>query len=257
MTVKVSVVRMNKTHTKGQKSTGVGMRTAIIADGGYILKGLKKRFGCGFETEHSAREIHRWFRADLIRKASLLRESELKLYRIYYYDCEPFKGPVINPVSGKTREPSSTYREVFLDTLEKLQLVKLQKGRLSLVGWHVKNCSDKVKRESKLTDEDLTPHFQQKEVDVKISLDVLKLCQNRTVENIIFITGDSDFVPLMEEARNHGITTFLCRIDKKGYSSLQAANDYVMTLDDGELNLSCWLSKDREPLKKPASYEDP
>jgi uncharacterized LabA/DUF88 family protein len=52
------------------------------------------------------------------------------------------------------------------------------------------------------------PNLKQKGVDIKIGLDVAWVSFNRMARNIILVTGDSDFIPVIKTARRNGV--FVC-----------------------------------------------
>jgi uncharacterized protein (TIGR00288 family) len=59
------------------------------------------------------------------------------------------------------------------------------------------------------TDGDFEPVLTQKQVDIKIGLDVAKLSITKRVERILLATSDADFIPVIDFARSHGIEVVL------------------------------------------------
>ncbi len=57
----------------------------------------------------------------------------------------------------------------------------------------------------KLTDDDFIYDVSQKGVDMKIGLDIASLSLKKLVDQIILVSGDSDFVPAAKLARREGI----------------------------------------------------
>ena len=53
------------------------------------------------------------------------------------------------------------------------------------------------------------PDFRQKGVDMKIGLDIAWMAGKKTVDKIVLITGDSDFIAPMKLARREGIQIYL------------------------------------------------
>ena len=106
--------------------------------------------------------------------------------------------------------------ELYRIYLAKKRKVALRKGE-ELEG----SCEFVLKRESardlcrgkkkveQLTDDDYILDVQQKGVDVRIGLDVALLAHERFVDQMVLITGDSDFVPAAKYARRHGIDFIL------------------------------------------------
>lgn len=60
-----------------------------------------------------------------------------------------------------------------------------------------------------MTDEDVQFDFSQKRVDIKIGLDIASITLKKQVQQIILISGDSDFVPAAKLARREGIDFLL------------------------------------------------
>ena len=60
-----------------------------------------------------------------------------------------------------------------------------------------------------LTEDDVQFDFTQKRVDIKIGLDIASMALKKQVEQIILISGDSDFVPASKLARREGIDFIL------------------------------------------------
>lgn len=64
-----------------------------------------------------------------------------------------------------------------------------------------------------LTDDDFEPELHQKGVDIKIGLDLAWISFNKIAEKVIFVTGDSDFVPAIKTARRNGIFVYLVSLN--------------------------------------------
>lgn len=60
-----------------------------------------------------------------------------------------------------------------------------------------------------MNEDDVIFDFSQKMVDIKIGLDIASITLKRQVEQIILISGDSDFVPAAKLARREGIDFIL------------------------------------------------
>ncbi|MFP4023465.1 MAG: NYN domain-containing protein [Thiohalospira sp.] len=191
-------------------------KTAILVDGGFFLK----RY----------RSIHKIKKLDPVRTASDLWEMCLKhlaqakgesfdLYRIFYYDCLPYEKKQHNPITGKAIDFSKTeqnkFQSEFFSELKKKRKVALRLGILEDRNrWIIKPSKTKDLLAKKiqiddLTDEDVFFDFSQKMVDIKIGLDIASITLKRQVEQIILISGDSDFVPAAKLARREGIDFLL------------------------------------------------
>lgn len=60
-----------------------------------------------------------------------------------------------------------------------------------------------------LTEDDVFYDLKQKMVDIKIGLDIASMALKKLVDQIILISGDSDFVPAAKLARREGIDFIL------------------------------------------------
>jgi uncharacterized LabA/DUF88 family protein len=152
----------------------------------------------------------------------LLKEGE-KLFRTYFYDCEPFKGEKIHPVTGEKKDYSKTdtytSRSVFLENLSVRDNIAFRRGRLSHKGWGLSKAANekflksmKYEKQPQLSQwqpalADIQPQFSQKAVDMKIGLDVAWLSSKNIVGTIILFGCDTDYVPAMKHARREG-----CRV---------------------------------------------
>ena len=104
---------------------------------------------------------------------------------------------------------------LFFEELKKKRKVALRLGVLEdKKRWILKPSKTKdllkgkVKIEE-LTEEDVFFDFVQKRVDIKIGLDIASMAIKKQVEQIILISGDSDFVPASKLARREGIDFLL------------------------------------------------
>ena len=62
---------------------------------------------------------------------------------------------------------------------------------------------------SEIKAEDFTLSIEQKGVDMKLGIDISSLAYKKQVDQIILISGDSDFVPAAKLARREGIDFIL------------------------------------------------
>ncbi|MBN1339262.1 MAG: NYN domain-containing protein [Bacteroidales bacterium] len=141
------------------------------------------------------------------------------LYRIFYYDCLPYQKKQHNPVSGKAIDFSKTeqykFQHAFFEELKKKRKVALRLGVLEDRNrWIIKPDKTKELLTKKITIQDLTENdvqfdFSQKMVDMKIGLDIASITLKKQVDQIILISGDSDFVPAAKLARREGIDFLL------------------------------------------------
>ena len=88
------------------------------------------------------------------------------------------------------------------------QQVALREGELSFGGWQI----DKFGKNK--------PSFRQKSVDMKIGLDMAWMAGKRTVDKMVLVTGDSDFVSPMKLVRKEGILIYLYPMKQKQLKTL-------------------------------------
>ncbi len=145
---------------------------------------------------------------------SILAQGE-SLYRTYYYDCPPFDGKRKLPVSQHLLDFTTT--EVYARAIRFQQSLKqnpfftCRYGHLSFDGWALKEKSIKrlLQSPSTLTDSDFEPILSQKQVDMKIGLDVAKLSIGEHVNRILLATSDADFVPTIHFAKSNNVEVVL------------------------------------------------
>ncbi|MCK4327057.1 MAG: NYN domain-containing protein [Candidatus Diapherotrites archaeon] len=115
-----------------------------------------------------------------------------KRFRTYVYDADPYQN---NPPTQDDRDQLSE-KQRFFNWLEGLPSFTVRKGK----------C---LKREFKQchgykVGHFLTPcwHITQKGVDVKFSVDLVSLAWDKRIDKAILVTGDSDFIPAIENAKD-------------------------------------------------------
>lgn len=192
--------------------------TAILVDGGFFRKRIKD---CSFINDpvQSAQELDMYCRRHLTEHINGIYH-EHQLYRIFYYDCPPIQKTIFNPLTkqnydfGKSNEFKWT--ENFLNELKKRRKFALRFGRISdkNINFTIKSkilkqlFLKKIKFED-LTEKDIFPDIKQKGVDMRIGLDIASLSYKKQVNQIVLISGDSDFVPAAKLARREGIDFIL------------------------------------------------
>lgn len=189
-------------------------RTAILIDGGYYRVRARDLWG-----NKSAKD-----RADELYQYCLLHITEPKeprdLYRIFYYDCPPMTRSMVHPLTKVTYDYASMAgtkwsNEFFRSFVEKRK-VALRMGELSesTAKYVLKDSALESMLSGKLavnalTENDFRVEVKQKGVDMRIGLDAASLAQNKLVNQIVLIAGDSDFLPVVKMARKSGIEVLL------------------------------------------------
>ena len=140
-------------------------------------------------------------------------------------------GKIYDPLTQKERNVQETSRKPFLEALARMPNMSLRTGELFINGWRL--CSkkrDEMRGKSKIEVEakDFEPIYAQKGVDIKLTLDALQLLSSKVADAMVFITGDSDFVPLFEQVRQQGVLVFLMPLGQSVSQSLLASVDGLL-----------------------------
>lgn len=153
-------------------------------------------------------------------KAKTNGETEDVLFRVFYYDCRPF-GEIIKDQSGNDIDYSKSrghnMKNKYLDTLCSMDRFALRLGELSFTGWK----QDMYNQEWK-------PDFKQKSVDMKFGLDMATMATKHTVDKIVLIAGDSDFIAPIKFARKEGILIYLYPMGNPVKRALKNHCDYFL-----------------------------
>ncbi len=191
-------------------------KTAILIDGGFFLK----RYNAITKIKNpdpakTAKDL--WDMC--IRHLKQANDETYDLYRIFYYDCLPYNQKQHNPVSGKAIDfgntPQYKFQCEFFEELKKKRKVALRLGVLeSKNHWIINSYKTKQLLSKKITVDELTEKdvffdFSQKMVDIKIGLDIATITLKKQVQQIILVSGDSDFVPAAKLARMEGVDFIL------------------------------------------------
>lgn len=190
-------------------------RTAILVDGGFFLKRYKSINKIkNLDPKRTASDL--W---DMCLKHLNQANGDHDLYRILYYDCLPYAKKQHNPLTGKSLDFSKTdqhkFQLAFFEELKKRRKVALRLGVLEdRKRWIIKPGITKSLLDKKIAIDDLKENdvqfdFSQKRVDIKIGLDIASITLKKQVEQIILVSGDSDFVPAAKFARREGIDFLL------------------------------------------------
>ena len=190
--------------------------TAILVDGGFYRKRAARLWGKK-SAENRAKELYAYCLAHLHDKDG---NEPRQLYRIFYYNCEPIgHRSVYHPLTKKNvdLDKSDTYSWTltFLQELRKRRKFALRLGELSSQACY--NLRPEVTRKllagsrtlDDLTEDDFMFVAQQKGVDMRIGIDISSLAYKKQVDQIILISGDSDFVPAAKLARREGVDFIL------------------------------------------------
>ena len=190
------------------------MKTAILVDGGFYRRRAYAAFGDKTPKER-ADELYSYCK----RHLNTHGESN-ELYRIFYYDCPPMTAQIYHPLTKKAvnfaKSDTYTWANDFFNELKKKRKVALRMGELSEQQAHYRlknNILNKLMRGdisvSDIKERDFLFNVEQKGVDMIIGLDIASLSYKKQVNQIVLISGDSDFVSAAKLARREGIDFIL------------------------------------------------
>lgn len=191
-------------------------RTAILVDGGFFLKRYRSIHKIkNLDSEKTAQDL--WEMC--LKHLSQAKAKKYDFYRIFYYGCLPYSKKQHNPLTGKSIDFSKTdqhrFQVNFFEELKKKRKIALRLGILEdRKRWIIKPSKTKDILSKKIGIEDLAENdlqfdFNQKMVDIKIGLDIASITLKKQVDQIILISGDSDFVPAAKLARREGVDFLL------------------------------------------------
>lgn len=192
------------------------VRVAVLIDGGFFLKRYvalnkhKKSFD-RLDYKQTATDIH---------KAAIAHvNSGDELYRVFFYDCPPLTKKTQNPISKNpvdfSKSDTYAFRCGLFEELKKKRKVALRLGELrDGLRWAFTPDTGEQLLKNKITHADLDENsvfydVHQKGVDIKIGIDIASLAYKQQVQQIVLISGDSDFVPAAKLARREGIDFIL------------------------------------------------
>ena len=146
-------------------------KAAVFIDGGYLAKVLKD-FG---EPK-----------IDFLRMSDFFCEKAgAERFRTYYYFCMPYQSP------QPTQEERERYMRAdkFINYLKKLPRFEVRLGKLGRRTYRCSNCGSS------------SIEYEQKRADNLLTVDLVGLSWRGVIQKAILLTGDSDFVPAVQEAK--------------------------------------------------------
>ena len=190
------------------------LKTAILVDGGFYRRRAQSVFG-DKTAEERAVELTNYCKRHLNTHG-----EDNDLYRIFYYDCAPSKKRIYHPFLKQQVDLGKTdlfeWTTTFLNELKKKRKFAIRLGKLAEEQAHYtirpevvkKLCNGKLNF-TDLQEKDFCLEIDQKGVDMKIGLDIASMAYKQQVDQIVLISGDSDFVSAAKLARREGIDFIL------------------------------------------------
>lgn len=190
----------------------------ILIDGGFFaqrFKAIQKRPATVSDVEKLVKDIMSAV------QAKTAGETQDILFRVFYYDCRPFAGIVKDHSGSKTidysKSKSFPVQNKFLEDVAKLERFALRLGELSFTGWRTNRFTGNWE-----------PDFRQKSVDMKFGLDIATMATKHTVDKIVLVAGDSDFIAPIKMARKEGLLVYLYPMGNHLKDSLIQHCDFVL-----------------------------
>ncbi len=198
-------------------------RVAILIDGAFFLWRLPRFYGHGIlsNSEQADAAIGRLVDGHLrhINQVACAVNPYSLLYRCFFYDASPYNKRGHLPVSKQAvdygKSPQAKFRLELFERLRRrpnfaLRLGEVQRPRQWIITEKAQNDLLSGRRNAvALTDDDFTPGFQHKGVDMRIGMDIATLTLKKQADTIVLVTGDSDFVPAARMARREGARIIL------------------------------------------------
>lgn len=191
-------------------------QVAVLVDGEFFIRRVRAMFS-------NMPNVTPEFVTQKLRHSAKWHSNHLNLdtYRIFFYDCAPFDKKYFNPISRQTIDLKKTdlykFRSELHQQLRQQRKVALRLGELRddmKNRWIIKPevCTELFagrKKFDEIAADDIKLNLRQKEVDMKIGVDIASLTLKKQVSAIVLISGDGDFVPAAKLARREGIDFIL------------------------------------------------
>ena len=142
---------------------------------------------------------------DFIKFSEVVCDGKERL-RTYFYDCKPY---VSEPPTAEEKVKISQYNR-FASKVEALPRFQMRFGKL-------RRNSD--------------GSFEQKRVDILLAVELVRLSWSGQIGHAVIVTGDSDFVPAIEAAKDAGVITKLYYSRRSVHDELLSAVDERCEMD--------------------------
>lgn len=196
-------------------------KVAILIDGGFFIQRFKIQNKGNYPNKSDVEKLI----DDIISKikAKSGNNGHDILFRSYYYDSLPFDKTVPN-ANGKakvdfSKHPIYKQQLGFINSLATIDQFALRLGELSFSGWKI-DTRDTAKKAK--------PDFRQKGVDMKIGLDMAWMASRDTINKIVLVAGDSDFVSPMKLVRREGILVYVYPMGNKIKATFKEHSDFIL-----------------------------
>jgi uncharacterized LabA/DUF88 family protein len=149
----------------------------VFIDGGYFAK-VREKLGV--------------YKLSMVKFSDLLCEcSNMERLFTFYYDCPPFQS---NPPT-ETEKIKKAGFDQFIYSLRHEPRLQVRLGKLSRIDTVCDACGNRIIK------------HKQKRVDNLLTVDLTRAIWKDNINEAILVTGDSDFVPAVDEANHAHILT--------------------------------------------------
>jgi uncharacterized LabA/DUF88 family protein len=167
-------------------------KAIVLIDNGYLAKVLKNQFG---EP-----------RFDYLKFSEEATKGYWRL-RTYVYDCMPYQHDPPTPPEQILYQG----KQKFFNSLKKLPSIEPRFGRL------------RPRKEG---------GFVQKGVDILLAVDLVRLSLKGQIAEAVLLTGDADYVPAVQVAKDEGVHIKLYHAEKHPDSDIDKGSGYSNALWD-------------------------
>ena len=195
---------------------------AVLLDAGFLRRKLGTQ-----AAPMTAQNVE-----DLVNKIKARAELlGMRLYRVFYYDAEPFTGTKTHPISNAVINFGATQMAIdcntLLDELKVKPFFAVRLGELNFRGWKVSDAALQAGAGGTATinAHNVSPNLQQKGVDMRIALDISSMTLKNQADVFCLVTGDSDFAPIIKFARSEGKQVFTYTLGHRVKPSLPIHSD--------------------------------
>lgn len=211
-----------------------GTRAAVLIDGGYYdrLKALLDRPD-----------------VDIVRLSNKLCGDVPRL-KTYYFDALPWVGSPSDPRDLERQKRKQSY----LDTIKLQDRMELRLGHLQRLKVECPMCRAAIVN---------CPHcnaamvkFQQKLVDVKLSVEMVRLAWNGQARLLVLLSGDSDFVPAVQAAKDAGAVVRLAHASRDAGPTVRVHDELLKICDERVVIDGNWIA-DTLRLSPPTKPQQP
>jgi len=159
----------------------------VYLDGGYHSK-ISKHLGEGVHLKVDMKQFG----------ITLAKQNKLWCSKVFYYTAPPYVGS--NPNNEEKKKRADYDR--FAHIMKKIPDFCFREGR----------CQ-------KAEDD-----YNQKGVDTLITMDLMEMCKNKKIKNIVILTSDTDFVPILNKLKDdfgiNVILAYYCDFVRNGNFSM-------------------------------------